>query len=83
LRERREDIPLLFEHFVAQAALRFEREAIPPTPAEMAGLMAYPWPGNVRELRNLAERHVLGLDAGQAKADTIWRHLRRCRWRRR
>ncbi|ABF07474.1 two-component system, response regulator AauR [Cupriavidus metallidurans] len=61
LRERREDIPLLFEHFVAQAALRFEREAIPPTPAEMAGLMAYPWPGNVRELRNLAERHVLGL----------------------
>jgi two-component system C4-dicarboxylate transport response regulator DctD len=66
--ERREDIPLLFEHFVAQAALRFEREAIPPTPAEMAGLMAYPWPGNVRELRNLAERHVLGLDAGQAKA---------------
>jgi two-component system C4-dicarboxylate transport response regulator DctD len=61
LRERREDIPALFEHFVAQAALRFEREALPPTPAELARLVAWPWPGNVRELRNLAERHVLGL----------------------
>ncbi len=61
LRERREDIPQLFEHFVAQAALRFEREGVPATPAELAALVAYPWPGNVRELRNLAERHVLGL----------------------
>jgi two-component system C4-dicarboxylate transport response regulator DctD len=61
LRERREDVPPLFEHFVAQAALRFEREALPATPTELAALMAYPWPGNVRELRNLAERHVLGL----------------------
>ncbi|WP_454720290.1 MULTISPECIES: sigma-54-dependent transcriptional regulator [Cupriavidus] len=61
LRERRDDVPPLFEHFVAQAALRFEREARPATRAEMAALMAYEWPGNVRELRNLAERHVLGL----------------------
>lgn len=61
LRERREDVPLLFEHFVAQAALRFEREAVPASPGELAALVAYPWPGNVRELRNLAERHVLGL----------------------
>ncbi|WP_454763026.1 sigma-54-dependent transcriptional regulator [Cupriavidus campinensis] len=70
LRERREDVPLLFEHFVAQAALRFEREAMPATPAELAQLVAYSWPGNVRELRNLAERHVLGLgcDPGQGGA---------------
>ena len=61
LRERREDIPQLFEHFVAQAALRFEREPIAATPPELAALIAYPWPGNVRELRNLAERHVLGM----------------------
>ncbi|MFJ5381635.1 sigma-54-dependent transcriptional regulator [Cupriavidus sp. CER94] len=67
LRERREDVPLLFEHFLAQAALRFEREAVPPTPAEMAALVAYPWPGNVRELRNLAERHVLGLGCDPAQ----------------
>ena len=61
LRDRREDVPPLFEHFVAQAALRFGRDAVPATPAELATLVAYPWPGNVRELRNLAERHVLGL----------------------
>ncbi|PLQ02478.1 sigma-54-dependent transcriptional regulator [Cupriavidus pauculus] len=67
LRERREDVPLLFEHFLAQAALRFEREAIPPTPAELAALVAYPWPGNVRELRNLAERHALGLGCDPAQ----------------
>ncbi|WP_020205649.1 MULTISPECIES: sigma-54-dependent transcriptional regulator [Cupriavidus] len=70
LRERREDVPPLFEHFVAQAALRFEREALPASRAEMAALMAYQWPGNVRELRNLAERHVLGLgcNPGQGTA---------------
>jgi two-component system C4-dicarboxylate transport response regulator DctD len=67
LRERREDVPQLFEHFVAQAALRFEREAVPATAAELARLVAYPWPGNVRELRNLAERHVLGLGCDPAQ----------------
>ncbi|CAN7223680.1 C4-dicarboxylate transport transcriptional regulatory protein DctD [compost metagenome] len=70
LRERREDVPALFEHFVAQAALRFSREAVPTTPAELAALVAYPWPGNVRELRNLAERHVLGLGCNPGHGTT-------------
>ncbi|MNT23680.1 C4-dicarboxylate transport transcriptional regulatory protein DctD [compost metagenome] len=70
LRERREDVPALFEHFVAQAALRFNREAVPATPAELAALVAYPWPGNVRELRNLAERHVLGLGCNPGHGTT-------------
>jgi DNA-binding NtrC family response regulator len=61
LRERREDIRLLFEHFALQAAARHGREA-PPTPdAVLRQLMAHDWPGNVRELRNVAERHVLGM----------------------
>jgi hypothetical protein len=61
LRERREDIPLLFEHFVAQAASRFRRPA-PPVPAPLVRhLMAQDWPGNVRELRNAAERYALGI----------------------
>ncbi len=61
LRERREDIPLLFEHFTLLAASRYERAAPVPTSAQLADLTAYAWPGNVRELRNVADRFVLGL----------------------
>jgi len=61
LRDRREDIPILFEYFVVQAALRFERAAPIVTGEQMHALMAYSWPGNVRELRNIADRFVLGL----------------------
>ena len=63
LRERREDIPLLFEHFASQAAQRHGRAAPPVTPGELAQLLAHDWPGNVRELINAAERHALGLSA--------------------
>jgi len=61
LRERREDIPLLFEHFVLLAASRYERAAPVLNNSQLADLMAYAWPGNVRELRNVADRFVLGL----------------------
>ncbi|HCL76326.1 MAG TPA: DNA-binding response regulator, partial [Pseudomonas sp.] len=61
LRERREDIPLLFEHFASQAAQRHGREPLPVGPGELAQLLAHDWPGNVRELINAAERHALGL----------------------
>jgi len=61
LRERREDIPLLFEHFVLLAAGRYERVAPVVSNSQLADLMAYAWPGNVRELRNVADRFVLGL----------------------
>ncbi|MBA5604069.1 sigma-54-dependent Fis family transcriptional regulator [Duganella sp. FT3S] len=64
LRERREDIPLLFEHFVLGAAARYKRE-VPVMPGGlMQRLMAHTWPGNVRELRNIADRFVLGLSSG-------------------
>jgi two-component system, NtrC family, C4-dicarboxylate transport response regulator DctD len=62
LRERREDIPLLFQHFVDAAARRFKQEAPPVGPSLMAGLLAYAWPGNVRELQNMAMRFALRLD---------------------
>ncbi|WP_158044716.1 sigma-54-dependent transcriptional regulator [Skermanella pratensis] len=61
LRERREDVPLLFEHFVLQAAARYRREAPVLSGAQRQQLMAYAWPGNVRELRNVADRFVLGV----------------------
>ena len=60
LRQRREDIPLLFALFASRAAQRFGIEATQPhrLPADMA---ASDWPGNVRELKAVAERSVLGL----------------------
>ncbi len=64
LRERREDIPMLFNHFLMQAALRYGREAPSVSGEQMQELMAQPWPGNVRELRNVADRFVLGLAPG-------------------
>jgi two-component system C4-dicarboxylate transport response regulator DctD len=59
LRERREDIPLLFQHFVLVAGARYQREPPPPRPEQLRRLMMADWPGNVRELRNAAERYVL------------------------
>jgi two-component system C4-dicarboxylate transport response regulator DctD len=59
LRDRIEDIPLLFLHFTRVASARFHRELIPLTQEHKARLISHQWPGNVRELRNLAERYVL------------------------
>lgn len=59
LRERREDIPLLFQHFVLVAGARYQREPPPPSAEQSHQLMLADWPGNVRELRNAAERYVL------------------------
>lgn len=59
LRERIEDIPLLFHHFLLVAGHRYQQEVPLPSHSQMNSLMSYSWPGNVRELRNLAERYVL------------------------
>jgi two-component system, NtrC family, response regulator HydG len=64
LRERREDIPLLLEHFIA---IYSEKYNVPPkrlSAAALDGLMAHPWPGNVRALRHAIERAVI-LSEGQ------------------
>jgi DNA-binding NtrC family response regulator len=55
LRERREDIPLLLGHYVAEMNMRFHRDVEGLTDEAHAHLMRYDWPGNVRELRNLVE----------------------------
>ncbi|TNC11052.1 sigma-54-dependent Fis family transcriptional regulator [Methylobacterium terricola] len=62
LRERREDIPLLFEHFAACAAEAHGRAMRPLSARQVQDLVDNPWPGNVRELRNAAERYAFGLD---------------------
>ncbi|GAB6051493.1 C4-dicarboxylate transport transcriptional regulatory protein DctD [Magnetospira thiophila] len=61
LRQRLEDLPLLYSHFTDVAALRYRRPNPPMEPGMLHDLMGRSWPGNVRELRNTAERSVLGL----------------------
>jgi transcriptional regulator with PAS, ATPase and Fis domain len=56
LRERREDIPLLIEHFLTRARRSRPKQLAPGCAAQM---LAYPWPGNVRELENEVERLVV------------------------
>jgi DNA-binding NtrC family response regulator len=55
LRERKEDIPLLVEHFLERLEAELKRH-IRVSPEAMAALLAHAWPGNVRELRNVLER---------------------------
>jgi transcriptional regulator with GAF, ATPase, and Fis domain len=59
LRERRDDIPLLAEHFLREYAGRLKRRVTAIGPDAMTALLDYAWPGNVRELRHAIERAVL------------------------
>jgi DNA-binding NtrC family response regulator len=58
LRERREDIPALAEHFIARAAGKLGRD-LRLSPEAVERLLRYPWPGNVRELENAIERAAI------------------------
>ncbi|WP_336491194.1 sigma-54-dependent transcriptional regulator [Methylobacterium nigriterrae] len=60
LRDRREDVMLLFQHFLGRAAARFGRDPPPVTAAIRDHLLRHAWPGNVRELDHFAERCALG-----------------------
>lgn len=59
LRARREDIPLLAEHFAAQSARRHLQGVVALEPAALELLATYDWPGNVRQLRNVIEQAVI------------------------
>lgn len=61
LRDRRDDIPLLFQHFVDVSAGRFKSAAPSIDAGVVTALLAHRWPGNVRELQNSALRYALGL----------------------
>src|SRR5262245_20811227 len=56
LRERREDIPLLIEHFIATFSTEYNVEPKKVAPEALEKLVSYPWPGNIRELQNVIER---------------------------
>jgi len=59
LRERKEDIPVLAMHFLAQYASRYRRQVKGLDAAALQALLQYSWPGNVRELEHTMERAVL------------------------
>jgi DNA-binding NtrC family response regulator len=72
LRERREDIPMLFSQFLQEAALRFGSPVVTVPKDVQQLLLTHDWPGNVRELRNAAEQLQLGIPmsiASGASAD--------------
>ncbi|MCB0698279.1 MAG: sigma-54-dependent Fis family transcriptional regulator, partial [Chitinophagaceae bacterium] len=56
LRDRKEDIPLLFRKFSSDFSEKYRTQSLQLSPDAQQLLMDYPWPGNVRELKNLAEQ---------------------------
>jgi two-component system C4-dicarboxylate transport response regulator DctD len=73
LRDRREDIPMLFEHFRQAAARRLGLEAAPAAPGLLDGLMTRSWPGNVRELKSAADQSLIS--SGEVTAALVGRGL--------
>ena len=64
LRERREDVPLLVEHFLRKYTLEMNKAISSVTPEALDQLASYNWPGNIRELENEVQRLVIQCDAG-------------------
>ncbi len=66
LRERPEDIPLLFHHYVGKLAREMSKSLEGTTPEFMSKLVEYHWPGNVRELEKVVKRAIILADDGDA-----------------
>ncbi len=75
LRDRREDIPLLVNHFVERHAKELGWPQPQVSADAMARLCAYRWPGNIREMRNVIERSVLLCDSAEVSADQLPREI--------
>jgi transcriptional regulator with GAF, ATPase, and Fis domain len=69
LRERREDIPHLADHFIRESARRMHRRPPKLTEGVVRELTAHDWPGNIRELQNSLERAVILADGGPLHLD--------------
>ena len=59
LRERKEDIPLLADHYLKQYAGKYQKERLQISQNTLDKLVAYDWPGNIRELQHAVERAVI------------------------
>ena len=67
LRQRKEDIPFLVQHFVDKYAVRLGKKIDSISSRLIHTLQAYPWPGNIRELENIVERAIILTDGPQLK----------------
>jgi DNA-binding NtrC family response regulator len=74
LRDRREDIPALAEHFLARAAAKLGR-TLRLSPSAIERLLRYPWPGNVRELENAIERAAILARTEAVEPDDLPPHV--------
>jgi DNA-binding NtrC family response regulator len=77
LRERRDDVPLLVQHFLEKYGEENDRKNIEITPEALDLLMEYDWPGNVRELENVIERAVVLSTGAKIGAELIPEHVRK------
>ena len=77
LRDRREDIPLLVEHFLTRMNTRMGLSVAGASAEAMRLLVEHDWPGNVRELENCVERAIVLCEGTQIEAEALPEHLRR------
>src|ERR671924_217723 len=77
LRERKDDIPLLAQHFLEKYGQENNRRGLELTPDALDLMMEYDWPGNVRELENVIERAVVLTAGPRIGADLIPEHVRK------
>ena len=71
LRERREDIPLLVDHFLAKFNDRLKKQIAAIAPEAIEKLVAHNWPGNIRELENLMERTMLFCEGPEIRVSDL------------
>jgi transcriptional regulator with GAF, ATPase, and Fis domain len=72
LRERKEDIPLLVEYFIARFARKAGKRIRGISKQTLELLLSYPWPGNIRELQNVVERSVVVCETENFSVDESW-----------
>jgi len=72
LRERREDIPLLVEYYIARFARKAGKRIRGISKNTLGLLVSYPWPGNIRELQNVVERSVVVCETETFAVDESW-----------
>ena len=76
LRDRREDIPVLVNHFLTQFTANANSPIVGVSPAAMKVLTDYSWPGNVRELENVIERLVVTIQRSTIEVDDLSSEIR-------